>query len=293
MCITTTHTCVYPDWRSEQWSQHALCANSRHGQVCARNLCTDHPVQYIPAPYDASSSYPYATQQRNPTSQYRPAPPSTPSVSYRSGDKSDRGYTNNSSVSGQTVLVHKRRDHPPGSHRQERIVQVDGPSPSSAITNRSLVNSSRGPKNARSIIVDERTRQPEQGCVQFEEFYNHRHSMNHSRNSTSASDSRHPDNKERRARRPVEKLQQEADLRLRPRIAEANAKIASRPVALHRRVEVVKPYSQDYHAEKFHHVTSEQEAQRERLRERMQSKRRLTVGGWSGRPDETRTYRYE
>ncbi|PCD21449.1 hypothetical protein AU210_016411 [Fusarium oxysporum f. sp. radicis-cucumerinum] len=260
MCITHTHTRVHSDWCIEHWSLRTLCTNSRHGQVCP-----DHQVEYVPAPY--------TTPQRNSTAQCRPATPSIPSVSYRSGDKSD----------------HERRGHSPGPHRQEPIIQVEGPSHSSSTIRRRYPI----PKTEPPVIDDERTRPPEQHRVRFKEVNNHRHFTKDSRNSNSASDSRQPDGRECRTHRRDEKLQQEAELHLQTRIAEANAKIASRPAALHRRVEVMNPHSQDYHAEKFHHVSSEQQAQRDRLRERMRPKRRLTVGGWSGRPGETGTYRYE
>ncbi|KAF4451332.1 hypothetical protein F53441_5676 [Fusarium austroafricanum] len=343
MCTTNIYTYVHPDGRREQWSQPTLCANSRHGQVCAGNFRFDHPAQYVPAPYDASS-YPYATQQLPPTPQYSPAP-STPSGSYRSGDESDRSYTSNSSkkkrssgvyINGQKVLDLNRRERRPSSHRQERVVLVDSPStppqqwtaphtaPTSPIANTYLVNSSRDPNNSRPVIVDERTLQPEQRRVQIEVVDNHRHSKHHRHHSSSSRDSRHSDDEERRARRREAKRQEEAELRLRTRIAEANAKIASRPVApappaprrssTYKRpsVEVMVPDSQAVLAEELRRLSfeeerredkarrlarreekKEEEAQRERLRERMQPKRRLTVSGSSRRPDVTGMYRYE
>ncbi|KAG7408570.1 hypothetical protein Forpe1208_v012402 [Fusarium oxysporum f. sp. rapae] len=118
--------------------------------------------------------------------------------------------------------------------------------------------------------------------VHFGEVLNHRHSTKDRRNSNSAS-----------ARRPVEKLQQEADLRLRPRIAEANAEIASRPAALYRRAEVMNPYSREDPAKELPGSTSEERAQHARLRRRMQPNPGLTVSASRWRPDEKGGYRHE
>ncbi|CCT66416.1 uncharacterized protein FFB20_07330 [Fusarium fujikuroi] len=345
MCTTNIYTYVHPDGRREQWSQPTLCANSRHGQVCASNFLFEHPVQYVPAPYDASS-YPYATQLP-PTPQYSPAP-STPSGSYRSGDESDRSYTSNGSkkkrssgvyINGQKVLDLNRRERRPSSSRhQERIVLVDSPptprtppqqwnaphtAPASPISNTYIVDSSRDPNKRRPVIVDERTLQPDQRRVQIEVVDNH-HRSKHHRHSSSGS--RHSDQEEeRRQRRREEKRREEAELRLRTRIAEANAKIASRPVApapappkrsaTYKRPSVEVVDSQAVLADELRRLSfeeerredkarrlarreekKEEEAQRERLRERMQPKRRLTIGAGSRRPSEMYepgVYRYE
>ncbi|KAJ9413100.1 hypothetical protein QL093DRAFT_2530225 [Fusarium oxysporum] len=256
MCTIYTYIYAYHEGRSEQWSRRNFCADSNHGEVCARPV---YIAKYVPAPYDASS-YPYVTQRCNPTSQHRPAPPSTPFVSHGSGDKSDSGYTNNSSVSNQTVLDHRRRGHPSSSRSQGRIIQT----------------------HARAI-VDERTCRLEQGRVQFEGMDNRRHSMNHMCNSNSTSGSRHSKNEE--YRRGEAERQQEAMLRVRTRIAEANAEIASRPVTPRRRAEVMNTYSKEYDAEEYTPMTFEQAAQQQRLRERMQ--------GRSGWPGEAGTYRHD
>ncbi|SCO54681.1 uncharacterized protein FFNC_15623 [Fusarium fujikuroi] len=259
MCITTTGTFVYPNWRV-QWSQDTLCAKSRHDRVCARHLSIHHPVQYATVAYDDSCSHPYATEQRLPTLQYRPARPSTPSASYRSGDdKSTRRYTNNPSVNDQTVFGSRRRDHQPGPRNQEPIVQFDNPYHSSPIINRYP-----GHKTAPPVIGDEHTRPLGQRRVHFEEDLIHHNSRKDGRKSNSANDNRHSGDRERRAGHYKEELKQKADLRPRPRIAVANVKIASRPVAL---------------GEQPHGQTSGWQAQEERLRERMQLKRHLTTGG--------------
>ncbi|KAF5250833.1 hypothetical protein FANTH_4024 [Fusarium anthophilum] len=215
MCITNIRTYVDPNRCFERWSQCTLCANSRHGQVCARNVRIDHQIHYVPAPYDAPSSNPYTSHQRQPTPQHRP-----------------------------------------------------------------------------SVIDDVSIRPPEKRRIRFEEGNNHRRSLKHSCNSNSAGDGRNLDDTEYRAGRHGAKLRQEPDRCLRTPIAEGNANIVSRPIVRHGRFEVMNPHSQDYHADKFRHVAPEQRAQQERLRERMQPKRRLTVGGSSGRFGETGTYRY-
>ncbi|KAG5661449.1 hypothetical protein KAF25_005571 [Fusarium avenaceum] len=319
MCTTNIYTYVHPDGRREQYSQPTLCANSRHNQVCASNYLFEHPVQYVPAPYNTTSPHPYATQLP-PTPQ-----PSTPSGSYRSGDESDRSYGSSSSqkkrssglyINGQKILDLNRRERRPSSRHQERIVLVDGPSspltppqtwsaphtaPASPNANTYLVNSSRGPP----VIVDERR-------VQIEVVDN-KHRSKHHRHTSSGSRHSDREEEERRQRRREEKRREEAEQRLRSRIAEANAKIASRPVApappaprrsstykrpqvevVGRQAELVNQlrrlsFEEERREDKVRRIArreekKEEEAQRERLRERMQPKRRVTIG--SG-------YRYE
>lgn len=319
MCTTNIYTYVHPDGRREQYSQPTLCANSRHNQVCASNYLFEHPVQYVPAPYNTTSPHPYATQLP-PTPQ-----PSTPSGSYRSGDESDRSYGSSSSqkkrssglyINGQKILDLNRRERRPSSRHQERIVLVDGPSspltppqtwsaphtaPASPNANTYLVNSSRG----QPVIVDERR-------VQIEVVDN-KHRSKHHRHTSSGSRHSDREEEERRQRRREEKRRDEAEQRLRSRIAEANAKIASRPVApappaprrsstykrpqveiVDRQAELVNQlrrlsFEEERREDKVRRLArreekKEEEAQRERLRERMQPKRRVTIG--SG-------YRYE
>ncbi|KAF5661933.1 hypothetical protein FHETE_8213 [Fusarium heterosporum] len=329
MCTTNIFTYVHPDGRSEQYSQPTLCQNSRHNQVCASNYLFEHPAQYVPAPYN-TTSHPYATQLP-PTPQ-----PSTPSGSYRSGDESDRSYGSSGSkkkrssgvyVNGQKVLDLNRRERRPSSRHQERIVVVDGPSspltppqtwsaphtaPTSPITNSYLVDSSRDPANRRPVIVDERTHQPEHR-VQIEVVDNHR--SKHHRHTSSGSRHSEREEEERRQRRREEKRKAESEQRLRERIAEANQKIARRPVApappaprrsstykrpqvevevVDRQAELVNQlrrlsFEEERREDKARRLArreekKEEEAQRERLRERMQPKRRVTIGP---------TYRYE
>ncbi|KAJ4268886.1 hypothetical protein NW762_002957 [Fusarium torreyae] len=346
MCTTNIYTYVHPDGRSEQSYRPNLCSNSRHGQVCASNFVFEHPPQYVSGPYD-SSSYPYMTQMP-PTPQYSPAP-STPSGSYRSGDESDRSYGSSSSnkrrssglyINGQKVLDLNRRERRPSSRHQERIVLVDSPptprtppqqwsaphtAPTSPITNTYIVDSSRDPNNRRPVIVDERTHQPT-NRVQIEVVDNH-HRSKHSRHASNSSlESRHSDEKEeRRRRRREEKRREEHDERIRLRIAEANAKIASRPVAPappaprrtstykrpsvevnDRQTELVEElrrlsFEEERREDKARRLArreekKEEEAQRQRLRERMQPKRRMTIGAGSRRQSEyyePGVYRFE
>jgi hypothetical protein len=316
MCVTNIYTYDYPDGRREQYSQPTLCANSRHGQVCADNYRFDHPASFVGS-YDSSSYYP-------PTPQYSPAP-STP----RSGDESDRSHTSSSSkkdrpsgvyVNGQKVLDLNRKRR--NSRHQERIVMVDSPrtppqqwsAPASPNANTYMVDSSRGP-----VIVDERTRQPERR-VQIEVVDNNRHhkSKHHRHHSSSSKDSRHSneDDELKRLRRE-ERRAQDKEEQIRLRIAEANAKIASRPVALapappkrsstYKRPSVEIPvdqmrrlsFEEERRDDKARRLArreekKEEEEMRERLRERLQSKqptRRLTVSG--GRRPDVFDYRYE
>ncbi|CEI38559.1 hypothetical protein FVEN_g4877 [Fusarium venenatum] len=327
MCTTNIYTYVHPDGRREQYSQPTLCSNSRHGQVCSANFLFEHPHQYVSA-YDASASYPYASQLP-PTPQ-----PSTPSGSYRSGDESDRSYSSSNSkkdrssgvyINGQKVLDlnHKHRG---SRHRQERIVLVDSPrtppqqwsaphtAPTSPNANTYMVDSSRDPYNRKPVIVDERTLQPERR-FQIEVVDNHHRSKHHRHNSK---ESRHSNEDDERRRRREDKRQQEKEKLLQKRIAEANKAINERPVALapsaprrsstYKRPSVEIPvdqlrrlsFEEERRDDKARRIArreekKEEEAQRERLRERMQPKRRLTIGSGSRRPTEIYepVYRYE
>ncbi|RGP78238.1 hypothetical protein FLONG3_3654 [Fusarium longipes] len=337
MCTTNIYTYVYPDGRRQQYSQPDLCANSRHGQVCSANYRFEHPTQYVSA-YDTSSSYPYPAQQLPPTPQYSPAP-STPSGSYRSGDESDRSYSSSSSkkdrssgvyINGTKVLDLNRKRR--GSRHQERIVLVDSPptprtppqqwsgprtAPASPNGNTYMVESSRDPNKRRPVIVDERTLQPTERHVQIEVVDNHHHRSKHHRHASSSSkDSR--DDEERRIRHE-KKRQQEKEDRIKRRIAEANAEIAGRPVAIapsapkrsstYKRPSVEIPvdqmqrlsFEEERREDKIRRLArkeekEEEEAQRKRLLERMQPKRRLTIGAGSRRPSEAYglgVYRYD
>ncbi|KAF5026673.1 hypothetical protein F66182_1222 [Fusarium sp. NRRL 66182] len=336
MCTTNVYTYVHPDGRREQYSQPTLCANSRHGQVCSSNFLFEHPAQYTG--YE-NTSYPYMTQLP-PTPQYSPAP-STPAGSYRSGDESDRSHNSSSSnkkrssgvyVNGQKVLDLHHKERRPSSRRHERVVVVDSPptprtppqtwaapntAPASPVANTYLVDSSRDPNNRRPVIVDERTLQPERR-VQIEVVDNHR--SKHTRHASDSSrDSRHSDQEEeRRQRRREQRRLEEQQERLRLRIAEANAEIASRPSApappaprrasTYKRPSVEVPdreaelieaarrlsFEEERRDEKARRIArreekKEEEAQRQRLMERMQPRRRMSIGAGSRR----QTERYE
>ncbi|KAF5005978.1 hypothetical protein FDECE_7604 [Fusarium decemcellulare] len=328
MCTTNIYTYLYPDGRREQYSQPTLCAASRHGQVCANNVVFQHPSQLVSY---SEQPYPYMAQLP-PTPQYSPAP-STPS--YRSGDESDLSYGSSSSkkqrssekrasgvyINGQKVLdLNKRRERRPSS-RHERVVVVDSPptprtppqtwtaphtAPASPNANTYIVDAApRDSTRRRPVIVDERTRSDRH--VEIEVVDNHR--SKHSRHSSR--DSHHSD--EDRRRRREEKRREDQELRLRLRIAEANAEIAGRPAvpsapkparrnSTYKRPSVEIPdreaelveavrrlnFEEERREEKARRLArkeekKEEEAQRQRLRERMQPTRRASVGPGSRR----------
>ncbi|KAM5351105.1 hypothetical protein ACJ41O_003828 [Fusarium nematophilum] len=333
MCTTNIYTYLYPDGHREQYSQPTLCASSRHGQVCANNMVFQHPSQLVS--YN-ESTYPYVTQLP-PTPQYSPVP-----SSYRSGDESDRSRESSSSkskkrssgvyINGKKVLDLNRRERDHGSSRRERIVVVDSPptprtppqswtaphtapaSPNANTYTRDI--SPRDASRRHPVIVDERNRHVEIEVVDSPPRSKHsRHA------STSSRDSRHSEEEEeRRRRRREEKRIEDQQLRLRLRIAEANAEIAGRPVvpvppkprrasSTYKRPSVEVPdreaelveavrrmnFEEERREEKARRLArkeekqakkeekKEEEAQRQRLMERMQPKRRATVGPGSRR----------
>ncbi|KAH7273037.1 hypothetical protein FSOLCH5_003299 [Fusarium solani] len=330
MCTTNIYTYVYPDGRTEQYSQPTLCANSRHGQVCASNYVFQHPSQLVNY---TETTYPTMTQLP-PTPQYSPVP-STPS--YRSGDESDRSYGSSSSkkkrasglyIDGHKVLdFHHKKERRPSSRHADRIVLVDNPptsrtppqtwtaphtAPASPNPNTYVVET-RDASHRRPVIVDDRAK-PERHIIEVVD--NHRSSKHVRHASSSSRDSRHSDSEEarkiRREQKREEKRREEAAQRLAIRIAEANAEIAGRPAVpapprprrastykrpsvevLDREAELVEAvrrlnFEEERREEKARKLAKkeekkEEEAQRKRLMERMQPKRRATVGPGSRR----------
>ncbi|KAK7427165.1 hypothetical protein QQZ08_006278 [Neonectria magnoliae] len=226
-------------------------------------------------------------------------------------------------VNGQKVLDLNRRegkrherivlvDNPPTPRTPPQTWAAPLTAPSSPNTSPYLESS---PSRRRPIIVDERTYGDRH--VQIEVVDN-KHRSSHSRHaSTSSRESRHSQTEEdekRRRRRQREKEREEQEIRaqrLRARINEANAEIAARaavpaPPALRRastykRGAVEVPYEADL-AEAVRRLSFEEarreekarrlaekeerkedEAQRKRLMERIQPRRRATVGPGSRR----------
>ncbi|KAM0436605.1 hypothetical protein ACHAPT_002313 [Fusarium lateritium] len=315
MCTTNIYTYVYPDGRTEQYSQPTLCAASRHGQVCASNYVFQHPSQLVS--YPESANYPTMTQLP-PTPQYSPAP-STPS--YRSGDDSDRSYGSSSSkkkradgvyIDGRKVLDFHHKERRPSSHHTPRTPPQTwtGPHTAPASPNANTYVLETRP---RPVILDDRAK-PERHVIEVVD--NHR-SSKHSRHASSSSrDSRHSDSEEARQRRREQKREdkrrEEQAQRIAIRIAEANAEIAGRPKVpsaprprrastykrpsvevLDRDAELVEAvrrlnFEEERREEKARRIAKkeekkEEEAQRKRLMERMQPKRRASVSHGSRR----------
>ncbi|KAJ4329474.1 hypothetical protein N0V84_000109 [Fusarium piperis] len=314
MCTTNIYTYVYPDGRTEQYSQPTLCTASRHGQVCANNYVCQHPSQLVNY---TETTYPTMTQLP-PTPQYSPVP-STPS--YRSGDESDRSFGSSSSkkkrasglyIDGHKVLDfhHKERRH--SSRTPPQTWSAPHTAPASPNPN-TYVLETREPSYGRPLIVDDRAK-PERHVI---EVVDHHRSSKHVRHASSSSrDSRHSDSEEarkmRREQKREEKRRDEAAQRIALRIAEANAEIAGRPAVpapprprrastykrpsvevLDRDAELVEAvrrlnFEEERREEKARKLAKkeekkEEEAQRKRLMERMQPKRRASVSSGSRR----------
>ncbi|KAF4983580.1 hypothetical protein FZEAL_1030 [Fusarium zealandicum] len=202
-------------------------------------------------------------------------------------------------------------DSPPTPRTPPQTWTAPHTAPASPNSNTYIVDASRDPTRRRPVIVDERThsnRHVEIEVVDSKRSKHSRHASNSSR------ESRHSDEEEqRRRRRREEKRHEEQDQRLRARILEANAEIAGRPVvpaapqllrrsSTYKRPSVEVPdreaelieavrrldFEEERRNEKARRLAKkeekkEEEAQRQRLMERMQPKRRATVGPGSRR----------
>lgn len=322
MCTSNIYTWVHPDGRTEQTYQPTLCGHSLNGQPCANNVVFQHPSQFISynestAPYMTQLP---PTPQYSPapsTPHYRSGDDSDHSFgSSNSKKKRSSGVY----VNGQKVLDLNRRDrrerivlveNPPTPRTPPQTWTSPHTAPPSPNANVYLDSS---PSRHRPVIVDERSR------VQIEVVDNNRRSSHsHSRHaSTSSRDSRQSaeDDEKRRRRRQREKEREEQEIRqqrMRARIAEANAEINSRPsvpmapaprrASTYKRPEVEIPidaetalveavrrlnFEEAQRDKKARRLAEkeerkEDEAQRQRLRERIMPGRRATVGPGSRR----------
>ncbi|KAI3572212.1 hypothetical protein IWW34DRAFT_811379 [Fusarium oxysporum f. sp. albedinis] len=303
--------------------QPILCVNSRNGQVCANNFRLDQPAQYVPDRYGASS-YCYDTQRLPPTPQRSSAPSSPPYGLYRDGDEPDCSYTNNPSkkqssalfIKGQGVLDQNCRNRQPNSRSQERILLAD--SPSTPSQKWSSPRTTSAPPTTYKYL-------PKQRRVRFVVVDSDCNSNHHRDYSSSSLDGRQSNDEVHRERRRENKGREEAELHLRDRIAEHNAKINSRHVvpaelplpAAHlttngRFVGAMITDSRAGLAEERRRLSfeeerredkarrparreenKEEEAQRERHGQCMQPKRHPTSNRSRKRPVVTRMYRYE
>ncbi|KID65919.1 hypothetical protein MAN_05578, partial [Metarhizium hybridum] len=88
-CTTDMFTYVYPDGHSETIARPSLCAQSRHGLPCRRNVIFQHPPLYIPygvgPPGMAPPPPPLPAHYSAPPTPERPLYPVTPGPVPRSG----------------------------------------------------------------------------------------------------------------------------------------------------------------------------------------------------------------
>lgn len=343
MCTTNVYTYVYPDGRKETLNTPTLCSASRHNHPCANNVVFQHPTQSV--------AYPAYANQLPPTPSYTPRS-TTPNYrsgdeSDRSyGSNSSRQRRSSSVyINGQRVLDLNRRDR---HARQERIVLVDNPptprtppqtynaphtAPSSpnvdADSSPYVVEAAprESSSRRRPVIVDERAQTSERPRIQIQVVDHRDKSSKHSRHtSTSSRDSRRShsshrstDDEEARQRRLEREREREREreelreLKIRERIAKANAEINGRPpvpvpaapkrASTYTRGTVEVPYEGEAElVEAVQRMTFEEarreekarrlakkeeerekEAQRQRLVERMMPRRRATVGPGSRR----------
>ncbi|KXH69483.1 hypothetical protein CSAL01_07167 [Colletotrichum salicis] len=320
MCTTDVYTDVYPDGRRAEYPQSTLCAASRSGHRCPNPVVYNHPPRSVgyPSPVPmyppAGPSYPFSQQMP-------PSPPMSSPRGTSSGNEEGRARRESSSserkhrqsgvyVNGQRVLDLNRKHR----SRNERIVIVDAPptprtppkqfaspytappSPNAGGETSQFRYSHVRRDSLRPIIVDERPRSKVE--IEVVDNKHRRHHSSESRNSYASVDDeerrhrRHREHKEREERKRQE--EEERQLQKRLRIAQQNAKIASRtavpvpPAPLNRTsTGYVSRYQEDL-ADAIRrmgvadHLTSraedEEEAQRRRLQERMTPHRRATVG---------------
>jgi hypothetical protein len=298
MCTTNIYSYLHPDGRRETVQQPNLCRNSRHGKPCPDNVVFQLPSQFV-----GSSSAPAGSSYLG-GSQLPPSPSYTPrsgTPNYHSGNESDRSHHSGSSrgskkhgsgiyvsVNGQKVVdLNRSRDR----QGRERIVLVDAPrSPRTAppspqtpyIVDALPAPRERSASRHRPVIVNDRP----QFTMDLPAARHTRHSSSSSHESRHSHRSSHSDEEERerrRERRREERRREEHDQKIRMRIAEANKKINSRPAAptppapprfVRPAVEVANPDAE---------AAREEEAQRQRLLDRMQPRRRATVSNSSRR----------
>ncbi|KAK1461141.1 hypothetical protein CMEL01_14777 [Colletotrichum melonis] len=319
MCTTDVYTYVYPDGRRAEEQQPTFCSASRNGRLCANPVIYNHPPRPVgypsPVPMYAPVGPAYPFPQQMP-----PSPPMSSPRGTSSGNEGGRARRESSSserkhrqsgvyVNGQRVLDLNRKHR----SRNERIVIVDSPptprtppkqfaspytappSPIAGGENPQFRYSHVRRDSLRPVIVDERPRSK----VEIEVIDNkhRRHHSSESRHSYHSADEeerrrRHRDHKEREERKRQEEDRQ---VKKQLRIAEQNAKIASRtavpvpPAPLNRTsTGYGSRYQEDLLADALRrmevvdHLTAraedEEEAQRRRLKERMTPHRRATVG---------------
>jgi hypothetical protein len=307
MCTTNIYSYLHPDGRRETVQQPNLCRHSRHGKPCPDNVVFQLPSQFV-----GSSSAPAGASYLG-GSQLPPSPSYTPrsgTPNYHSGNESDRSHHSGSSrsskkhgsgiyvsVNGQKVVdLERSRDR----QGRERIVLVDAPrtppqSYSAPPPAPYIVDAprERSASRHRPIIVNDRPYAMEPPAIKHT-----RHSSASSHESRRSHHSSHSDDEERERRREQRREQrrrEERELKVRERIAEANKRINSRPAAptppapprfVRPAVHVTDPEADLAEAVRQMRIAEaarEEDAQQQRLRERMQPKRRATVSNGSRR----------
>ncbi|KAF7556806.1 hypothetical protein G7Z17_g1158 [Cylindrodendrum hubeiense] len=278
-----------------------------------------YPSQFPPTPqYSSSPSTPYRSGNESDHS-YGSASSKNKKRSsgiYINGEKVLDLNRREGSRRERIVLV----DNPPTPRTPPQTWNAPLTAPPSPNGNIYLDTS---PSRRRPIIVDERTTRGDRGDRHVQiEVVDNKHRSSHSRHaSTSSRESRESrqsadDDEKRRRRRQREKEHEEIEIRnqrMRARIAEANAEIAGRPTvpmapapkraSTYKRPEVEIPldaesalveavrrlnFEEAQRDKKARRIAEkeerkEDEAQRQRLRERIMPGRRATVGPGSRR----------
>jgi hypothetical protein len=322
MCTTHVYTYVRPDGREDTVRQPTLCPNARRNKPCPDNVVFQMPSQYLGAA-SAPVGTSYMGSHLPPTPSYTPRSSTPNYRSGDESDRSHRSGSSSRSnkkrssglyitVNGQPIVDTHRRER----HGGERIVLVDSPptplTPPQTYTGARTAPSSPSmpyiveppSRSSRPVIVDERPRVK----IEVQEPRGHaRHS------STSSRDSRHSrhshsssyeeeERQHRHERRRHERMREEEAVReqkLRDRIAKANRDIANRPAApmppapprrssrpvveMTDDAELAEALRRVRLEKESRRMAEEEEAQRLRLLERIQPKRRATVGPGSRR----------
>lgn len=316
MCQTDVFTLVHPDGHAEKQFSPNFCPLSRHGIPCANEIVFQHPPQFIAPPQYMTQLPPTPTYTpRSSTPNYRSGDDSDRS---HHSSSSSKKRLSGLYIDGRKVLNVERRDRrpsrserivlvdsPPTPRTPPQTWNAPHTAPSSPNTNAYVVDASpRESSRRKTVIVDERPHVM---------FIDTPRSSKHSRKtSTSSRESRSTDDEEKRQRRKERKERKEREekeakeQKMRLRIAKANAEIAGRPAvpvppaplkrsstSTYKRGAVEVRDREAEIAEAMNRLTfeearreekarkleeKEEEAQRQRLMERIQPRRRASVG---------------
>ncbi|KAG5985009.1 hypothetical protein E4U55_002116 [Claviceps digitariae] len=228
MCTTELHTYVYPDGHTETFSRPSLCAYSRHNQPCSHNNFFHHAPSSVPYGHPVAQPAPAVDSHFGfPPPPYGHSPPSfghfppSPSYSYHSGDDSDRPFP--------SPRGHKPR--PSGMYAGEHPFAFPSTAPSSPSYATSAPYAAAD-ASSRGSTSRRQERERDRPSIKIEIIDSPRHSKHVRHSSNSSNDSRHSRHSaseaEKKHHQALKRGEQTRQDKLRAKIAKANAEIASR-----------------------------------------------------------------